>query len=123
MPIRRRSPLMSNRTELLQAALRVDLPSFTRKCFNTIAQGTPFVENWHLQAIAHELQRVRNGDVNRLTINLPPRSLKSIPVSVAFVAWLLGHDPTLRIIVASYSFELAVELHRQFRMIVLSDWY
>ncbi len=29
-----------------------------------------------------------------LLINQPPRSLKSICVSVAYVAWLLGHDPT-----------------------------
>jgi hypothetical protein len=39
------------------------------------------------------------------------------------VAWLLGHDPTFRIIVASYSGEFAAELHRQFRMVVNSEWY
>jgi hypothetical protein len=40
-------------------------------------------------------------------INQPPRSLKSICVSVAYVAWLLGHDPTRRVIVASYSGDFA----------------
>ena len=64
-----------------------------------------------------------NGKVNRLIFKQPPRSLKSISVSVAFVAWLLGHDPTRRIIVVSYSAELAAELHRQFRMVVISAWY
>ena len=34
-----------------------------------------------------------------------------------------GQDPTLRVIVASYSAELAADLHRQFRMIVQSPWY
>jgi hypothetical protein len=56
-------------------------------------------------------------------INQPPRSLKSICVSVAYVAWLLGHDPTRRVIVASYSGDFAAELHRQFRMVVGSEWY
>ena len=56
-------------------------------------------------------------------INQPPRSLKSICVSVAYVAWLLGHDPTRRVIVASYSGDFAAELHRQFRMVVSSEWY
>jgi len=55
--------------------------------------------------------------------NQPPRSLKSICVSVAYVAWLLGHDPTRRVIVASYSGDFAAELHRQFRMVAGSEWY
>jgi predicted phage terminase large subunit-like protein len=114
---------MTSQAVLLAAVLRNDFCSFLRKCFNTIAPDTPFVDNWHLQAIAWELLRVRDGEVNRLIVNQPPRSLKSISVSVAFVAWLMGHDPTLRIIVVSYSSELAEELHRQFRIIVLSDWY
>jgi hypothetical protein len=46
-----------------------------------------------------------------------------ICVSVSYVAWLLGHDPTRRIIVVSYSSELAAELHRQFRMVIDAPWY
>jgi len=114
---------MPSQTILLSVVLRNDFCSFLRKCFNTIAPETSFVENWHLHAIAWELLRIRDGEVNRLIINQPPRSLKSISASVAFVAWLMGHDPTRRIIVVSYSAELAAELHRQFRMVVLSVWY
>ncbi len=35
---------------------------------------------------------------------MPPRSLKSLIASVAFPAFILGHDPTHRIICVSYSF-------------------
>ena len=49
--------------------------------------------------------------------------MKSIAISVAYVAWRLGHDPKLRVIVVSYSAELAAELHRQFRMVVKASWY
>jgi predicted phage terminase large subunit-like protein len=66
---------------------------------------------------------VQAGANRHLLITQPPRSLKSICVSVAYVAWLLGHDPTRRIIVASYSGNFASELHRQFRMVVSSPWY
>jgi hypothetical protein len=59
----------------------------------------------------------------RKIINLPPRSLKSIIVSVALPAWLLGHDPSLQIIVVSYSDELARKLSRDFRTVVESKWY
>jgi hypothetical protein len=79
--------------------------------------------NWHVDAIVHQLMRVQAGEVSRLLINQPPRSLKSICVSVAYVAWLLGHDPSRRIIVVSYSNEFAAELHRQFRMVIDALWY
>jgi hypothetical protein len=38
---------------------------------------------------------------------LPPRYLKSICASVAFPAWVLGQDPTRRLICVSYSQDLA----------------
>ena len=105
------------------ALLRSDLNSFIRKSFTTIFPGTPYLPNWHIDAIVYQLMRVHRGEVSRLLINQPPRSLKSICVSVAYVAWLLGHDPARRIIVVSYSNEFAAELHRQFRMLIDAPWY
>ncbi len=107
----------------LAALLRSDLRFFVWKSFQTILPGTPYLRNWHVDAIVHQLMRVQAGDISRLLINQPPRSLKSICVSVAYVAWLLGHDPTRRVIVVSYSNELAAELHRQFRMVTDAPWY
>lgn len=107
----------------LDALLRSDLRFFVWKAFQSILPGTPYLRNWHIKAIVHQLMRVQAGDISRLLINQPPRSLKSICVSVAYVAWLLGHDPTRRVIVVSYANELAAELHRQFRMVIDSEWY
>jgi predicted phage terminase large subunit-like protein len=112
-----------NEHAALAALLRSELRFFVRKSFETILPGTPYLPNWHVDAIVYQLMRVQAGDTSRLLINLPPRSLKSLCVSVAYVAWLLGHDPTRRIIVVSYSNELAAELHRQFRMIIDAPWY
>ncbi len=112
-----------NQHAALAALLRSDLRFFIWKSFQTILPGTPYLPNWHVAAIVHQLMRVQAGDTSRLLINLPPRSLKSLCVSVAYVAWLLGHDPTRRVIVVSYSNELAAELHRQFRMIIDAPWY
>jgi predicted phage terminase large subunit-like protein len=108
---------------VLRAILRTDLPFFIRKVFATVSPGETYLHNWHVDAITHQLMRVCSGEVLRLLINQPPRSLKSICVSVAYVAWLLGHDPTRRVIVVSYSGDFAAELHRQFRMVVSSEWY
>ena len=113
---------MSDRAALA-ALLRSELRFFIWKCCETISPGAPYQRNWHVDAIVHQLLRVHRGEVSRLLINQPPRSLKSICVSVAYVAWLLGHDPTRRVIVVSYANELAAELHRQFRMVIDSAWY
>src|ERR1700746_2497581 len=87
----------------LSALLRTDLRYFVWKVFSTILPSTTYLPNWHIDAIVHELMRIDSGENRRLLINQPPRSLKSICVSIAYVAWQLGKDPTKRIIVASYS--------------------
>ena len=107
----------------LSALLRTDLRYFIRKVFNTVLPGTPYLPNWHIDAIVHELIRIHSGENRRLLINQPPRSLKSICVSIAYAAWLLGQDPTKRIMVVSYSNDFASELHRQFRMVIDAPWY
>ena len=75
--------------KLLNAILRQDFASFLRKAFHTLSPGQSYVPGWHIQAIAHQLQQVHDGDIRRLVINMPPRSLKSIAASVAFPAYLL----------------------------------
>jgi predicted phage terminase large subunit-like protein len=112
-----------NEQAAFAALLRTNFSSFVWKCFQTILPGARFLPNWHIDAIVSQLMRVHEGDICRLLINQPPRSLKSIAVSVAYVAWLLGHDPSRRVIVVSYASDLAAELHRQFRMIVDAPWY
>ncbi len=42
---------------------------------------------------------------------------------MAWVAWLLGHDPTLKIICVSYGQELADKLASDGRQIMQSPWY
>ena len=109
--------------DLLRAAVRLDFSSFVQKTFSTLNPGQVFVPDWYLQAIAYQLERVRLGKCRRLIINLPPRSLKSMTASVAWPAYLLGQDPKLRIICASYSSDLSRTLSRDFRAVVGSNWY
>jgi predicted phage terminase large subunit-like protein len=66
---------------------------------------------------------MRGGETNRLILNGPPCTLKSLEVSVAFPAYLLGLDPTRRIFTISYADELAAKHTSDFRSIVESRWY
>ena len=56
-------------------------------------------------------------------INLPPRSLKSFLVSIAWVAWMLGRNPSLEIVCASYSEDLAHKFSRDCRVLMESRFY
>jgi hypothetical protein len=92
---------------LVRAILRSDFYCFIQATFPTVSPGAAFAANWHIEAIAFALTRVLAGEIKRLIITVPPRSLKSICTSVAFPAFVLGHDPTRRIICVSYAEGLA----------------
>ncbi len=113
----------TNSSDIFNAILRSDFASFLHRSVLTLNPGAIFLPNWHLDAIAHQLDRVRSGEVTRLIINLPPRYLKSIMVSVAFPAFVLGHDPRKKIFGISYGADLATKHASDFRAIVESAWY
>lgn len=107
----------------LSALLRNDLTAFIQRGFQTIVPGQRFLPNWHIEAIAYQLERIRRGESRRLIITIPPRNLKSICASVAFPAFVLGHDPSVRIVCASYSQDLTSKHARDCRAVIESGWY
>jgi predicted phage terminase large subunit-like protein len=114
---------MNEQKMLLYAALRSELRLFIQKSFETVSPADKFLPNWHIDAIAYQLTRIVSGEIKHLIITMPPRSGKSISVSVAFVAWLLGHQPAVRVVCASYGNELATQLSMDTRKVMESDWY
>ena len=106
-----------------RAFLRQDLYAFTQRCFYELNPTTKFMPNWHIEVVAAALEACRRGEIKRLIINQPPRSLKSHCASVAFVAFLLGHDPTAQIICASYGQGLTTSMLWISRTILASSWY
>lgn len=93
--------------KLLVKAVRESFSVFLHRVFLEVDNSQNFTPNWHLEVVADKLLAVERGDIDRLIITQPPRSLKSICASVAFPAWILGHNPRARIICISYSQELA----------------
>ena len=64
--------------------------------------GTRYEENWHILLLAHRLLAVQERRTKRLMINLPPRSMNTVTVSIAFAAWIMGHDPTWSFMCVTY---------------------
>jgi predicted phage terminase large subunit-like protein len=109
--------------ELIRLRVRNDLSTFIHRTFQTIAPAQPYLHNWHIDAMAWHLEQCAIGAIKRLVITLPPRYGKSICASVAFPAWVLGRDPSKRIICASYSENLASKHAGDCRTVMESDWY
>ncbi len=103
--------------------LRQDFSAFISQAFHEVNPGTPFHHNWHIDLMADYLEAVRQSQITRLIINIPPRSLKSLCVSVAWPAFLLGHEPSTRILVASYSQYLAIKHSQDTRRVANSEWF
>ena len=120
---RLRAPTGLNISRALDEARRRDFLSFVKMCFDLLTPGTSLMMARHIEGLAYHLEQVRLGRIKRLIINLPPRYLKSLITSVAFPAYVLGHDPTKRVIVASYGSGLAVSLANDCRKIISSPRY
>lgn len=103
--------------------LRVDFRSFVGMAFHTVNPGTEYLPNWHIDLIADYLEALRRCEMTRLIINMPPRMMKSLCVTVAWPAFLLGHDPAARVLAASYSQYLALKHAQDTRLIVGSPWF
>ena len=109
---------------LLDALLRNDFLTFAQRVFRELNPGRPFHVGWHHEAITNLVDVAAiSRDYDRVIINLPPRSAKSTIVSVALPAFLLGRDPTRRIIVVSYNQDLSNLFSRQTRQVMQSAWY
>ena len=84
-----------------ETMLRQDFSTFAGRCFVDLNPQTDLAINWHLEVIAAKLTAVRNGEIKRLIINLPPRHLKSLMASIAFTAGVSGTIPRRRFCVSA----------------------
>lgn len=109
--------------KIFNALLRRDFLAFAERCFQELEPGKAFQISNHMIAIAYQLQRVMAGDIKRLIISMPPRMLKSHLVSISFPAFLMAHNPGIRIVSASHTTDLAQTFSTKTRSILQSGWY
>jgi hypothetical protein len=88
----------AGRRKYLDTMLGQDFSAFVRKVFETVSPGDTFLRNWHIEAMTFAADGVIDGKIKRLITTVPPRHLKSIIFSVALPAFLLGLNPTKRIV-------------------------
>lgn len=82
-----------------------------------------FISGRHHQIMADAFERVADGSLKRLIINMPPRHTKSEFASFLLPSWFLGRFPQKKIIQTAHTAELAVGFGRKVRNLVQSEQY
>jgi len=109
----------------IKALLEMDRVQRCRESFLFfVKQMWPvFISGKHHQIMADAFERVANGELKRLIINMPPRHTKSEFASYLLPAWFLGKFPEKKIIQTAHTAELAVGFGRKVRNLVSSEDY
>lgn len=107
---------------------RLSYHEFFKAAFPQI-RGERYEEMQHVKLLCDELQavglRLAKGEKreHHLNINVPPRSLKSIVITVVFPVWLWLHKPNAGILTVTNSASLAQKLSGDSKRIIKSKWF
>jgi len=98
------------------------LHHFIRQAWEHI-ESAPFVDNWHIGAIAEHLQAVSAGQIKKLLINIPPGCSKSLTCCVMWPTWEWTRNAAIRWFFASYDQRLSTRDSVKCRTLLNTSWY
>ena len=102
---------------------RRSLRHYIEQAWAVVEPATPYTHGWHIEAICEHLEAVSRGEIRNLLINMPPRHMKSLTVSVFWPTWRWIDEPHVRWLFASYAESLSVRDALKSRRIIQSPWY
>ena len=105
--------------ELTRVAQR-DFLAFAKMVLREL-DGTVIDNDPYIELLATDLMDFADGSTKRLLINMPPRHGKTKLASICCSAWILGHEPSAKIMVITYSKDLSENIARSIRNILQSD--
>mgnify|MGYP003666800470 CR=1 FL=1 len=82
-----------------------------------------FIEGSHHKIVADKFNKLAQGKIKRLIINMPPRHTKSEFASYFLPAWMVGRNPKLKIIQSTNTTELSVRFGRKAKSLMDSPEY
>ena len=110
----------------------LSLSEFIKRAWHVVEPGQPYTHNWHIDMICAHLEAITDDHVledgtcyNRLLVNVPPGTMKSMIVNIFWPSWEWGprNKPHLRYICAAHQQGLAIRDSTKMRRLVTSDWY
>jgi predicted phage terminase large subunit-like protein len=107
------------------------LKSFVEHAWPTLEPVAPLQWNWHLTLICGYLTAIRDNkfrdavgkEKEGVIFNVPPRTMKSLLITVMFPVWVWTTDPARRFMFVSYSEKLSTQHSVYRRNVIESDFY
>ena len=108
----------------------ISLETFVREGWSLLEPVSTLSWNWHLDLICDYLTLIRDNKFRKLhpelegiIFNVPPRTMKSLLISVFFPIWAWITKPSLRFMFVSYSEKLSTQHSILRRSLIESEWY
>jgi predicted phage terminase large subunit-like protein len=115
---------MNNERKIADDVYRKSFGAFTYRAFEILNPGQKLIPSPHIDVVCYAIEQMVRGESSpKLVLNQPPGTLKSHIVSICLPAWILGKNPSVRIIAASYSEELARKFSRDTRALMETEFY
>jgi predicted phage terminase large subunit-like protein len=120
-------PPLLNRAHLIRPVLAdclsKDFSAFLRKAWTVLQPDRTLVWSWHYEYLCEQLTLVKQRKLSRLIVNIPPRTLKSTLITIAFPVWVWLTEPGHNFMAASYSLDLSTEHSVMRRKLLQSQWF
>ena len=111
-------------------APQVSLKKFVADAWKILEPVTTLSWNWHHDLISEYLTLIAKGEFQKscpekegIIFNVPPRTMKSLLITVFFPAWVWTFDPARRFMFVSYSEKLSTQHSVYRRTVMESHWY
>tara|TARA_R100001510_G_scaffold52810_1_gene53857 strand:- start:1854 stop:3320 length:1467 start_codon:yes stop_codon:yes gene_type:complete len=110
---------------LEQARLMLDVRERAQDDFMVFVKHVyeGFIEGSHHKQVARKFEKLSKNRGSRIIVNMPPRHTKSEFASYLLPAWLIGKNPSLKIIQTTHTAELAVRFGRKVRNLMETKEY
>lgn len=114
--------LALKRRLILKALAEASFYEYVKQAWRVI-ETVPFKDGRHIRVICGLLQQISEGKLKDVVLNMPPRHMKSLLVSVLWPTWEWIKRPEEKFLCVSYDKALAEELGTKARKVIQSEWY
>ena len=112
-----------DRNDIKRELCKRSLAYFAKEAWQHVEPGYDYTHGWHIDAICAHLEACSEGQIRNLVINMPPRHMKSLLVSVFWPVWTWIWRPDSRWLFAAYAESLSVRDSVKARRLIQSPWF
>jgi hypothetical protein len=121
------APLLLKRADLMRPliadCLATDFSAFVKKAWPVLQPNRPLIWSWHYDYLGEQLTLVKQRRLLRLIVNIPPRTLKSTLITIAYPVWVWLTEPEHNFMAVSYNLDLSTEHSVMRRKLIQSEWF